>query len=95
MDIHPVQLLLVLEEQERRLFPVIVPAKKELKSFHRGWELTLANTRGRNDHFGLLGAGKRSRCSRDQKPENIVFFLCYLNSLIRPSLVLCSVICIE
>ena len=28
MDIHPVQLLLVLEEQERRLFPVIVPAKK-------------------------------------------------------------------
>ena len=75
MDIHPVQLLLVLEEQERRLFPVIVPAKRELKSFHRGWELTLANTRGRNDHFGLLGAGKRSRCSRDQKPENIVFSL--------------------
>ena len=35
VDVHPVQLLLVLEEQERRLFPLIVPADPD-KEGERG-----------------------------------------------------------
>ena len=44
--------------------------------------------------LGCLVLG-RGVVAVETKNLKILFFLCYLNSLIRPSLVLCSVICIE
>ena len=85
VDVHPVQLLLVLQEQKRRLFPLIVPANPDNRGQKgvKWWnvctalelQLTLANTRGKSGRFGFLpAAGKRNHCRRDWNPKQALNF---------------------